>query len=157
MKQLKGSIVWLLLVLCMTTIPIFAQTPDFEEGNEKIETLRIAFLTRKLNLTSEEAQKFWPVYNACKSELKSANSALKNLRKGMKDGLEGMTDEEVTKFTDEFVAARKKEADIIEKYHKQFKQVLPIRKVAILYHSEKEFKQELLREMKARREAGRRN
>ena len=30
---------------------------------EKIKALKIAFITEELNLTSNEAEKFWPVYN----------------------------------------------------------------------------------------------
>lgn len=156
MKPIK-QIVSLLIILLALFQPLCAQPGDFPgfeegEGNEKIETLRIAFLSRKLNLTSEEAQKFWPIYNAFRQEQKTTNTSLKNLHKGMKNGLDAMSDEEVTKFTDEFVAARRKEAEVLEKYHKQLKQVLPIRKIAILYRAEREFKQELLREVKARRE-----
>ncbi|HVK49362.1 MAG TPA: hypothetical protein VM488_15990, partial [Pseudobacter sp.] len=33
------------------------------EPGAKIEALKIAFFTRKLDLSTEEAQKFWPVYN----------------------------------------------------------------------------------------------
>lgn len=156
MKPIR-QIVGLILFFLAFVQPLCAQPGDFPgfeegEGNEKIETLRIAFLSRKLNLTTEEAQKFWPVYNAFRQEQKTTNSSLRHLQKGMKNGLDAMSNEEVTKFTDEFVAVRRKEAEIFEKYHKQLKQVLPIRKIAILYRAEKEFKQELLREMKARRE-----
>jgi hypothetical protein len=30
---------------------------------ERIKALRIAYISNKLNLTSEEAEKFWPVFN----------------------------------------------------------------------------------------------
>ncbi len=35
------------------------QRPD----GDKIKALKVAFLTEKLNLSSKEAQAFWPVYN----------------------------------------------------------------------------------------------
>ncbi|MEE9406582.1 MAG: sensor of ECF-type sigma factor [Polaribacter sp.] len=34
-----------------------------QRRNEKIKILKIAFLTEELNLTSKEAQEFWPIYN----------------------------------------------------------------------------------------------
>lgn len=36
------------------------------------EALKIAFITRELNLTAEESQKFWPVHNAYMEEMKNA-------------------------------------------------------------------------------------
>lgn len=39
-------------------------------SKENIEALKVAFITRHLNLSAEEAQKFWPAYNACLEELK---------------------------------------------------------------------------------------
>lgn len=36
------------------------------------EALKVAFVTRQLNLTVEEAQKFWPVHNNYMDELKKA-------------------------------------------------------------------------------------
>jgi hypothetical protein len=39
-------------------------------SKENVEALKVAFITRHLNLTSEEAQKFWPAYNAYFEDLK---------------------------------------------------------------------------------------
>jgi hypothetical protein len=33
------------------------------QRQEKIQALKIAFITQKLKLTPAEAEKFWPVYN----------------------------------------------------------------------------------------------
>ena len=41
-----------------------------QEKNERIEALKIAYITKQLQLSSEEAQKFWPVYNTYESEMK---------------------------------------------------------------------------------------
>ena len=32
--------------------------------NERIKAQKVAFITEKLSLTAEEAQQFWPIYNA---------------------------------------------------------------------------------------------
>ncbi|WP_026777458.1 flagellar basal body rod protein FlgC [Polaribacter sp. Hel_I_88] len=42
-------------------LAINAQTR--EESREKIKALKVAYLTEQLSLTTEEAQKFWPIYN----------------------------------------------------------------------------------------------
>ena len=55
---MKLYVILFVLVSCFT----FAQ--GNQEKREKIKALKVAFLTEKLALTSDEAQKFWPIYNA---------------------------------------------------------------------------------------------
>ena len=50
---------FLLLVLCTTTA-FYGQR---KENHEKIKSLKVAFITEKLDLSSAEAQTFWPIYN----------------------------------------------------------------------------------------------
>ncbi len=49
----------LTLFLLISGISFGQQKPDWE----KIKSLKVAFITEKLSLTSKEAQSFWPVYN----------------------------------------------------------------------------------------------
>jgi len=58
MMKIKLYVVLLVLASSLT----FAQ--GNQEKREKVKALKVAFLTEKLALTSEEAQKFWPIYNA---------------------------------------------------------------------------------------------
>ncbi|HJU45533.1 MAG TPA: hypothetical protein VJ647_02065, partial [Chitinophagaceae bacterium] len=40
---------------------------------EKLEAVKIGYITQKLNLTPEEAQRFFPVYNQYVAEIKEVN------------------------------------------------------------------------------------
>ncbi len=44
----------------MCSITFYGQEPK----KEKIKALKIAYITKDLNLSSSEAERFWPVYNA---------------------------------------------------------------------------------------------
>jgi hypothetical protein len=44
------------------------------QDGEKIQSLKIAFITQKLQLTPDEAQKFWPVYNQYDNEIRTIES-----------------------------------------------------------------------------------
>jgi len=57
------------LLIGFTPLLSLQAQPDADQ-HEAIESLKIAFLTKQLQLTPEEAQKFWPVYNQYTSELK---------------------------------------------------------------------------------------
>ena len=125
--------------------------PGLEERKENIETMKIAFLTRKLDLNPEEAKKFWPVYNGFTDETKKLR---KNRRENVRDAREDfdkMNDKEVEKLIDGEIVFRQQELDVMKKYHGQFKEVLPMKKVALLYKAEEDFKKELLERIKERR------
>jgi hypothetical protein len=49
---------------------LFAQENPEHDRAEKIQSLEIAFISRKLNLNPEEAQRFWPVYNEYKKDIR---------------------------------------------------------------------------------------
>jgi len=114
---------------------------------ENIESLKIAFITQKLDLSPEEARTFWPVYNLSQAELDELRESRKKSRHLAKEEPGTMTDAEAEKFIDGELAFRQGELDIQKKYHTQFKKILPVRKVALLYKAEDDFKKELIRRL----------
>jgi len=69
------------IILCLCSISVFAQEPSNQtpvENTDKkqliqtIEALKVAFITKELNLSAEEAEKFWPLYNNFSEEIKKA-------------------------------------------------------------------------------------
>jgi len=136
---------WLTLVtLILITANVFGQ-PD--NRKEKIETFKISYLTKQLDLTREEAQRFWPVYNEYQDEMDKMREANKE-KFGKDKRLEDLTDEEVEKLVDARIIMQQQELDIRKKYHAELKSVLPIKKVARLYRAEVEFKKILLNHLK---------
>ncbi|MDX2245302.1 MAG: hypothetical protein SF052_00890 [Bacteroidia bacterium] len=117
---------------------------------EKIESFRVAFFTQKLNLTTKEAEKFWPVYNAFLDEQESLRKTRRALQLQAQSAVMGDDNSQLEKLSDDFIHLKGKEAEIAEKYHTQFKTVLPIRKVLLLYKTETEFKKEILEEIRRR-------
>jgi uncharacterized protein YfkK (UPF0435 family) len=90
-----------------------------QNGN-RLEALKIAYITNKLNLSPEEAQKFWPIYNQYALELKVARLKAINNKSS-----EIELDENIL--------------NIRKKYSVLFSQVLPPAKVDTFFKSEKEF------------------
>ena len=123
------------------------------DRRDKAEAMKIGFITNRLSLTQDEAKKFWPVYNQFQDELSSLRQKRRGDRREAKQDFDQLSDKEVEKVGDDEIVFRQSELDIIKKYHAQFKQVLPIKKVARLYQAEEDFKKELLRQLKDRRDA----
>lgn len=67
----------LLLTLFLLNISYFCYAQADNRKNN-IEAIQIAYLTRELSLSSEEAQKFWPVYNEYRDELVSVRKETRN-------------------------------------------------------------------------------
>src|SRR6187397_2237939 len=61
-------------ILLMACFIAPARSQQANDG-ERLEALKIAYLTKKLNLKTEEAQKFWPVYNEYIAEMKKVRIA----------------------------------------------------------------------------------
>ena len=72
-----------------------------QSDDSRVEDIKIAYMNRELNLTPEEAHKFWPVYNNYFSEIKQARKQYMNdevafeervvqIRKKYKDNFRGI-------------------------------------------------------------------
>lgn len=149
------KMIFVLMLFAAGTFSLNAQNRPFpEDRKEEIEAMKIGLLTKRLNLSPEEAKTFWPVYNMFANDLEALRKNRRQERRQAKDEFLNMSDSEVEKLVDSEIAFKQSELDIIKKYHAQFKQVLPVKKVAILYKSEEEFKLELLKRIQERRQDG---
>ncbi len=132
----------LLILIFMMSIEIIAQPPS----HEKMEALKVSFITNQLDLSTKEAQQFWPIYNAMEKELKALR---KNpFPKGERKPIEDMSESELNQLITSKISKLRKEADLLETYYKKFKGVLPTQKIAKLYDLERKFKRMLLERVK---------
>ena len=122
--------------------------------NEKMESMRIAFLTQKLDLKPEEAQKFWPVYNEFQKKRQELHKKHREEIKDVKQNFDSLSDKQVEKIVDDEMSFRQKNLDLEKEYHSKFKSVLPIKKVAKLYHAEDMFARHLLDQISERGKDG---
>lgn len=136
------------LLIC-TAFILLAISMEAQPRKEKIETYKIAFITQKLNLTSQEAQQFWPIYNEYADKLEVNRKNYRQTAK--KANVETMTDKEAEEFLSAEYNMKQKELDLYKEYYDKFKKVLPIKKVALLRQTEEEFKRELIKNIRERK------
>ncbi len=141
-----------LLILCMSlfllTNHMIAQPPPPKgEGatNEKVEALKIAFITKRLNLTPEESQKFWPTYNQYEEEKKQVRKASIGSIKELKEDGE-LTNTEAETAISKYIEFKAKDLDLTKKYVAEFRKILPATKVAKLVTAEDHFKKMLMKQ-----------
>ena len=99
------------------------------DDNNRIQALKIAFITQKLSLTSDEAQKFWPVYNKYNDEVSSL----------------------VPDKNGDVIARDEKLLKIKKKYNNSFEKILGRERANQLFIAEAEFRNVLIRQLKSRK------
>jgi hypothetical protein len=131
----------------MRATPLTAQ-PD---KSEQIKAEKIAFFTEKLELTADEAMKFWPIYNEFQDKRSQLLDNRRKLTRNYMQHADDMTDKEVNLALSTFIDYHKQEAALLENYSKKLKNVLPGKKVLQVFITEMQFKNYLLRQLRGPR------
>jgi Spy/CpxP family protein refolding chaperone len=142
---------FLLLLMAWPTFALAQPERNTAEIKEKVDAYRIAFLTDKLELTTTEAEKFWPVYHAYRKEMDQVlGDQMDEMRalRARKNEAQNLSDAEIESKIQETFSREEKVLKIKRNYHEKFKKVLPVKKVGQLYLAEVEFKKALLRKMR---------
>jgi len=109
-------------------------------GNNKLYAIKKAYINQQLNLTPEEAERFWPVYDQYQIELDQILAQRRQNNSSSPNDLDQV---------DKDIYYEQKLVQIRKKYYRgEFLKVLPRDKVEKLYQSEREFKNELIRHLR---------
>ncbi|MFY9241446.1 MAG: sensor of ECF-type sigma factor [Polaribacter sp.] len=122
-----------------------------KESREKINTLKIAYLTEQLNLTSLEAEKFWPIYNAYDKEQNNLRNENRTRLKALiqKNGsIDSISEQEAEKLINLKIKGDKKLIEIQERFIEKIRTVISYKKLIKLQVSEMEFARKLMRKYK---------
>ena len=140
--------------LLIATITFLISAAPFAEAQNRsrIDAERTAYFTRRLNLTVEEAERFWPVYNDYSSRRDKLNQDKNSLLRYVNQNYQNLSREELTEAGDKVIELGRQEAELAEEYHTRFMEVLPPGKVVLLYGAEMQFKTFLLNQLQQRRE-----
>ncbi len=119
---------------------LISSIQGFSQRGEKIEALRIAFITNKLSLTAAESEKFWPVYNVYRREVAELR------RQSIVDtNLEAMSDADAEKAIQVTIDRMEKELLLFKNLARDLNPILPARKIALLSRVERAFNEEIIR------------
>jgi len=140
---MKKSILSLAIILSFAA-STFAQDGDRqrnrEESRKRIEASKVAYMTTYLDLSSEEAAKFWPVYNEYQAELKALRG-----NRGERKKTSELSEAEATEKLNQYITMSSKKAGITEKYIAKFRTILSDKRVLMLLKSEGDFKKQMVK------------
>ncbi len=115
----------LILALFFSGFTVLRAQDDGDPRGEKIRALKIAFITQKLNLTADEAQKFWPIYNQYDQDVRGVDRT-------------------------DVIPAEEKLLNIRKKYQPSFEKVIGRQRLNNLFNAERDFRTVLIQRLKNR-------
>ena len=125
------------------------QRERFEQQRDAIRARRIAHITDQLSLTPAEAKQFWPVYNEYLEKFEELSQKYR-LWQTQFHPIDQLSDSDAAILAEREVKRLEESAALRRTYHEKLKEVLPIRKIAMLYEAERSFNSSLLRESQHR-------
>ncbi|GAA4281117.1 hypothetical protein GCM10022260_15380 [Gaetbulibacter aestuarii] len=124
-----------------------------QPNRDQIRSLKVAFITERLNLTPKEAQEFWPIYNAYDDQMvKIKFEELRGLRRNIKQNVETLSDSEAKNLLDSLVIAENKLHDQEVSLIKNLKKVISPQKILLLKVAEEDFNRKLFEQFRKRRQ-----
>ncbi len=142
----------LIVALLMITAGKAQNTP-----REKLDAYRVGFFTKKMNLSSEEAEKFWPAYNEYQKKKNELQREKIMLVRDFNQNESALSDKELTEIGDNLIATFSKENELAQEFHKKLRDLLSPDKVIRYYQAENQWKAQLLNELQENRPAQRQN
>ncbi|MBK9290363.1 MAG: hypothetical protein IPM52_01820 [Bacteroidetes bacterium] len=131
-------------VLFFILLTFIAQAqPAQRPFRERVEAARVAYITKSMQLSPQEARIFWPLYDAYMAKVQEQRQQRLEFRSGF-ERLDAMSDDEVNKMLD----ARMAQAEAMHKARKEFisqlRKDLSPRKAAMFIRAEDEFQREVV-------------
>jgi hypothetical protein len=144
----------------LCSLAIHAQNPDNRrnhkdrknEMRDKIKTLAIAHITKELDLSTEEAQQFWPLYNEVKDERDRLEKVKKQLIRKLESEFDDMTEKTASSYVDRMVAIDKRiSATNLDYKHDDIIKVIGAKRFLKLKKAEMDFKRKMIKEYRDRK------
>ncbi|MBW1655315.1 sensor of ECF-type sigma factor [Flavobacterium quisquiliarum] len=136
------------LLIFLTSFSFFAQNGKIDEKREKIKAFKVSFLTTELELTSTEAEKFWPIYNAYDDkQFDLKHLKMKTyIRKLNDDNINNLSEKDAVTLLSQIESTDKELYVLREKYMASLKKILSAKKILKLKKSEDDFNRKLLQQ-----------
>ncbi len=129
-------------------IPAYSQKEgDASYDKEKLERAKVAFITKRLDLSPDQAEKFWPLYNQFNENRKRL---MKDMHPRVKDG-EQLTNQQAAALIDRRFELEQKILDLEKSFHKEITTVISPLQALKLDDVNKDFARHIYRMQKRKK------
>lgn len=142
----------IIAIFALSLGTVFGQETNQQGGRkdndwwQKVQAEKIAYFTSELSLTTEEAQAFWPVYNAyqsrCNESHMAAMKALWTMKKAFGDN-PNLSGKDAQNLLDDYLDAYRTECKAMSDFP-NYSGILPPEKEAKLYVAEEMFRMKMI-------------
>ncbi|RZK45094.1 MAG: hypothetical protein EOO59_21365 [Hymenobacter sp.] len=158
MNSLRTFILSAFCLLALAACPSAAQAQGRLGGRGRLaqpggrltqlDNARIAFITARLTLTQEQAQRFWPIYNEFVAKRRELNRSARQVRLATSNV--ALTDAQLRDNFNQDFALRQQLLTLDKDYFERAQKVLSLRQLAQLYQAERDFTKEVLQRVAGR-------
>ncbi|TDE28770.1 MULTISPECIES: sensor of ECF-type sigma factor [Flavobacterium] len=136
------------ILLLFVSFNFYAQGESMKEKKEQIKALKVAFFTTELDLTTNEAERFWPIYNTFDDkQFELRHQKMRTYMKRMSDGsLDKITEKEANTFLAQIEDTEEELFLLRKKFMKNVRTILPAVKIVKLKKAEEDFNRKLLQQ-----------
>ena len=137
----------ILPLILLFTCSFYAQE-NIKDKKEQIRSLKVAFFTSELSLSSQESEKFWPLYNAYDDkQFEIRHQKMKAFKGKMNgDALDKMSEKDAATLLNQIETADEELFLLRKKLTKSLRTILPAVKILKLKKSEDDFYRKLLQQ-----------
>jgi hypothetical protein len=147
---MKTKFIIPILFFLMTSIS-FSQ--GFRDKKDKVKALKVAYITEQLDLTTEEAQKFWPIYNTFddkQTELRQEK--MKAILDKFEPGsVEKLSEKDASNLLTQMETIEENLFALRKKFIKDLNGVISAKKIIKLKKAEEDFNRQLLKQIREKR------
>ena len=147
MKHLINILFCLVLSLPVVAQDDEPQAPQDPKAKARIDAARAAYITDRLGLTTEEAEKFWPIYKEFAGRRQEVRQQFFSAKR------EGKSDQELV---DLGLKVKQQELDLEKEYSGRMMNVISAQKLMNLRTAEREFTRLILQQIQQRQQQGER-
>lgn len=117
---------------------------------DKIESRKIALITEKLELTPDQAERFWPIYREFSTRRQEIRQEFTERRRNFDP--KQATEEEMKRMIDLGLQVKQQQVNLEKDYSERMRNIISDRQLLNLRRAEDEFRQMLLDRVRARRQ-----
>jgi len=148
MNNLKNIFV---VVLLLATSVFYGQS---KHDHEKIKSLKVAFITEKLDLSSKEAEAFWPVYNDYEEKRNALRKKERTQIRSKLKNSDELSENESKDLLEKYLRFEEEEEELDKAFLNDVNKVISAKKTLLLLRSEHEFKRQLIQQYRKKRGGG---
>lgn len=143
----------LIIIIIAVFFTMSSLTAQYDK-RENLKAYKTAYITQQLDLSSKEAEKFWPIYNVYQKEIfqlkvLKIRAAQRKIRD--KGGIDALNDDESEQLLADLIQNEQALVKTKKELYNSLKKVISSKKILKLYRAEHEFNKKLLAEFRKKR------